>query len=184
MKFFASLAAATLAAASLATPAQAYVSNGLITKAQRGEIGRTLKQGGVDLIFVSYCSEKGLAGIYNHERMTLKVCEENIDSGVEMDTTIAHEMVHATQHCVGSIMGVEGLLPIHTLLAQSDPDQAHEWLKAINASAAPKSTHVESSAKFNGRLIATSIEREAYALENDPMRVLGLYRAACIDEDE
>ena len=183
MKLFTPLAAATLAALSVATPAQAYTGNRLLTADQRADLGRDLERAGVDLIFVSLCPDDDMAGIYNHQRMTLKVCTENIHSGAFLDEVIAHETVHVIQHCVGRFLGVEGLMPVHSLLAQDDPAVANQWLININRRAAGKTGDVHASAKFNGRNLATSLEREAYALENDPLQVHDLLKAACLRED-
>lgn len=171
----------TAAVAAPFQPAQAG-SRGLLTADQRAAFGRDLERAGVDLIFTSSCPDD-MAGIYNHERMTLKVCSENIDSGAFLDEVIAHETVHVIQHCVGSFLGVEGLMPIHSLLAQGDPAVANQWLVNINRQSAGKTGDVHASVKFNGRNLATSLEREAYALENDPLQVHGLLKAACLNED-
>lgn len=183
MKLLTSLTAATLAALSVATPAQAYTSDRLLTADQRAALGRDLERANVDLIFTSNCPDD-MAGIYDRQRMTLKVCTENIHSGAFMDEVIAHETVHVVQHCVADHMGVEGLLPIHTMLAQSDAKVAHQWLTAINSAASEKIRSVEASAKFNMRGITTSLEREAYALERQPLLVHSLLRTACLGESD
>lgn len=177
MKLLTALAATVAALTMSAAPAAAE-----LTATQRRAMGADLARVGVEMIFTDHCPD-GMAGVYNSKHMTMKVCSANIHTNAFLDEVVAHESVHVIQHCIASRMGVEGLLPIHTMVAQRNPEAAHKWLTWVNSASVGKAERVNSSSEFNGSGISVSLEREAYALEDEPAEVHGLLRSACLGED-
>jgi len=166
--------AAALATLAVAAPAQAF------TKTEAHAWGNAFGKAGVRFISDDHCAERDLLGLYQPESRTITVCTNNIPTLALLRETIAHEAIHAAQHCVGRRLGVDSLLPIHTMLASSDPELAYKWQLGINEAAARKSSQVALSADHNTRGLTVQVEREAYAMESRPDYAIQMLRAACI----
>ena len=163
-----------LAALAFATPAQA------LTDSQIQAWGSSFKAAGVKLVDKDNCDEPDLLGLYQPHNRTITVCFNNISTVELLHETIAHESVHAAQHCVGRRFGIDTLLPLHTMLATSNPKLAYEWQLMVNKAAARKSSEVALSAGHNTRTLDAHIEREAYALESQNDFAFKMFRAACL----
>ena len=167
------LLATAFAALALATPAQAF------TQSEIRAWGASFGEAGVDYIVKEDCAPD-LTAFYQPETRSIHVCTNNIPTVQLLKEATAHEATHAAQHCVGRALGVDAMLPIQTLLAQTDPKLAFEWQLAINNATEGKSALIAKSTTFNTRGITVSLEREAYALESDPAGALRIFRAACL----
>ena len=170
MKTFLATAFAALA---LATPAQAF------TQSEIRAWGASFREAGVRYIAKKDCAPD-LTAFYQPETRSIHVCTNNIPTVQLLKEATAHEAAHAAQHCVGRALGVDAMLPIQTLLAQTDPKLAFEWQVAVNDATEGKSAVIAKSTTFNTRGITVSLEREAYALESIPAAALKMFRAACL----
>jgi hypothetical protein len=167
--------AAALASVAIASPANAALSNQELRL-----IGRSFERAGVSLVSKKGC-KPGLAGSYKPSTKTITVCLGNINSPEGLDEVVAHESIHAAQHCAATALGVPGLLPISVLLS-TKPDLAADWLRMVDNASAINAKGIAGSSAVNTRGITPLLEREAYAMENDPMAANGLFRAACLGE--
>ena len=178
MKTFLATAFTALA---LATPAQAELSPHL--KAEARAWGTSFRQAGVSFVSSESC-EPDLAAHYEPGNRTITVCRNNVRTIDLYRESVAHEAIHAAQHCVGKRLGVDAMLPIQTFLAQIDPKLGFEWQLTINNATEGKSAEIAKSTTFNTRGITVSLEREAYALESDSATALKIFRAACLKTAE
>jgi len=167
-------AAVAFATLAVAAPAQA------LTDSQIQAWGSSFRAAGVKLADKDQCDEPDLLGLYEPHNRTITVCLNNISSVELLHETIAHESVHAAQHCVGKRLGTDTLLPLQTMLATTNPKLAYEWQLMVNKAAARKSSEVALSAGHSTRTLNAQIEREAYALESRNDFALKMFRAACL----
>ena len=174
MKIFPAIAAA-LASVAIASPASAALSNQELRL-----IGRSFDRAGVSLVGKENC-KPGLAGLYTPSTKTITLCLGNINSPEDLDEVVAHESIHAAQHCVATRLGVPGLLPISVTLS-TKPDLAASWLHMVDNASAINAKNIAGSSAVNTRGITPLLEREAYAMENDPMGASQVFRAACLGE--
>ena len=167
------LLATAFAALALATPAQAF------TQSEIRAWGASFREAGVRYIAKEDCAPD-LTAFYQPETRSIHVCTNNIHTVELFKEATAHEATHAAQHCIGKALGVNAMLPIQTLLAQTDPKFAFEWQLAVNSATEGKRAVIAKSTTFNTRGITVSLEREAYALESDSAAALKIFRAACL----
>jgi hypothetical protein len=167
-------------AAALASVAIASPANAALSRQELRLIGHSFKRAGVSLVSKEVC-KPGLSGFYTASTKTITLCLSNLNSPEDIDETVAHESVHAAQHCTATALGVPGLLPISITLS-TNPDLAAAWLRKVNNASAIHAKGIAGSSAFNTRGITPLLEREAYALENEPMAANGLFRAACLGE--
>jgi hypothetical protein len=151
-----------------------------VTKADRQEIGASLERAGVRLIFTEHC-EAGLQGLYHHGRKTMTVCTAALRYADEVDEVIAHESIHAAQHCAAQRLGKPGLMPLLNLLSDNT-ELSISWLQLVNSSAQRKAASIHASSNFNTQGITPELEREAYAFEDDALSANTLFKAACLGE--
>jgi hypothetical protein len=175
MKKLLATTAAALAALTIATPAQAALS-----EQDLRFIGRSLSRAGVSIDIKETC-KPGLAGWYESSTKQIAVCINNLSSTNEVDELIAHESIHAAQHCVGAILDVPGLMPIAMLLS-TKPELSDWWLRKVNGAVTVNARGIAGSSAFNTRGLTPQLEREAYAMESNPMEANRLFRAACLGE--
>ena len=161
----------------LATPAQAF------TQSEIRAWGASFREAGVRYIAKEDCAPD-LTAFYQPETRSIHVCTNNIHTVELFKEATAHEATHAAQHCIGKALGVNAMLPIQTLLAQTDPKLAFEWQVAVNDATEGKSTLIAKSTTFNTRGITLSLEREAYALESNSAAALKMFRSACLKTAE
>ena len=157
-------AAAAFAALTFATPAQAYVSQADI-EATRA-IVQKLRATGVTVTTPSSCPG-GQAGLYSFSTSTLTICPLAMQSRELFVETIAHEAVHAAQHCVNG-----------PLIATVRKDRVGVWAKNIANGLLYKWDHVKAHTKHLDA-DARAIEYEAYSLEASPATVLAILKKAC-----
>ena len=170
-------AAVALATLTLATPAQAELGPHL--KAQARAWGAAFGQAGVRFVDSKSCPP-GLAAKYEPANRTITVCSNNVRTVYHYREAVAHEAIHAAQHCVGLRLGVDTMLPLQTKLAEYDPELAYKWQLMVNELVANKGDALAQSKRFNSRGITAPLEREAYAVESQNDLALGLFRAACL----
>lgn len=151
-----------------------------LTKADRQAIGASLERAGVQLILSERC-EPGLQGVYHNGRKTLTVCLNALRNIDEFDAVIAHESIHAAQHCAAQHLGKPGLMPLLNILSD-DTELSISWLRLVNESAQHKAAHIRSSAQFNRAGLTPELEREAYTFEDDPISANKLFKAMCLGE--
>ena len=165
--------AAAFAALALAAPAQAF------TQSDARAWGASFREAGVRYITEEDCAPD-LSAFYEPKTRSIHVCINNIHTVELYGEALAHEGIHAAQHCVGEALGVDAPLPIQTLLAQTNPKLAFEWQLSVNHATEGKSDVMAKSMRLNTRGITVSLEREAYALESDTAAALRMFRAACL----
>jgi 3-deoxy-D-arabino-heptulosonate 7-phosphate (DAHP) synthase len=159
------LIAAAVAALAIATPAQAqHVSQADLnyTKAILDKLSKI----GVTISTPTICP-KDLAGKYDRSTASLMICPvamENDAIGVE---TIAHEAIHAAQHCVGG--------PLADTVLEADRSS---YAKDIAAALRGKAEHVYDSTR-DLTLERRVAEYEAYAFESSPELVLSILNKVC-----
>ena len=171
------LLATAFAALALATPAQAELSPSL--KAEARAWGTSFRQARVHLVTSDSCPPD-VAAHYEPGVRTVTVCRNNLRTVDDYREAVAHEATHAAQHCVGRRLGVNAMLPLHTMLAEADPELAYKWQLAVNEAVAGKGEALAQSKSFNSRGITAPLEREAYAVESQNDFALKLFRAACL----
>ena len=167
------LLATAFAALALAAPAQAF------TQSDARAWGASFREAGVRYISKEDCAPN-LSAFYEPKTRSIHVCMTNIHTVELYGEALAHEAIHAAQHCVGEVLGVDAPLPIQTLLAQTNPKLAFEWQLHVNNAVKGKSDLVAKSMRVNTRGLTVSLEREAYALESNPATALRMFRAACL----
>ena len=126
--------------------------------------GNALDRAGINVVLSDHCPPNLLAS-YTPSRRAITLCRGRYDSNAELYDAIAHESVHAIQHCAARRLGSTALLPIANLIAQDNPKLAGEFLLATTEVSASKTYQMQASTRFNGRAFALQLEREAYALE-------------------
>ena len=171
------LLATAFAALTLATPAQAELSPRL--KAEARAWSAAFTQAGVRFVNSRSCPPD-MAAQYEPGNRTITVCVNNVKTLDFYRESVAHEAIHAAQHCVGRRLGVNAMLPLHTMLAETDPELAYKWQLAVNDAVAGKGDALAQSKSFNSRGITAPLEREAYAVESQNDFALKLFRAACL----
>ena len=172
------LLATAFTALALATPAQAEQLSPHL-RAEARAWGTAFRQAGVSFVSSESC-EPDLSAYYEPGNRTITICESNVETVDDYREAVAHEAIHAAQHCVGRRLGVDDMLPLHTMLAEKDPEIAYKWQLAVNKAAARKGDLLAQSREFNSRGITAPLEREAYALESDSAAALKIFRAACL----
>jgi hypothetical protein len=156
-------AVAAFAALSFATPAQAYVSQADIA-ATKGIIQK-LRSIGVTINTPSQCIND-LAGEYSHSTSTLTVCPAAMASEALLIETVAHEAVHAAQHCVGGA--------IATVNGRSANENAKLLIDMVGDKFADVARVTEGLSPA-----ARVREYEAYGLEDSPATVLSILNKVC-----
>jgi len=141
--------------------------------------GNLMAQAGVRFVTTETC-EPGVAASYTPSTRTIELCTNANQSIAQLRETIAHEITHATQHCVARNLGMDGMVPITTGLAQSSPDLASYFMQYVHRYTTAKASDISFSTRYNGRPIALQLEREAYALEAEPEFAFKLFAGACI----
>jgi hypothetical protein len=126
-------------------------------------------------IRVQPCSSRR-AGSYIPSQRTIVLCQAAVlHSRALTVETLAHEAVHAAQHCVGRATGTGGLVPIGQLLAAQG--QGTELLELATQAIRNKALDVTYSTKSNPNTLMS--EAEAYALESHPNLAFQLLAAVC-----
>jgi len=144
------------------------------------KLGAAMAQAGVRFQTTKNCPSD-VAAVYTASTRTITVCLGAIKSLEQTREVLAHEVTHATQHCVARNLGVQGLLPIATGLAQSNPQLAADFMKYTRTNTSAKASDIDFSTRYNGKAISLQLEREAYALESEPEFAFQLFAAACIN---
>lgn len=157
-------AAAALAALCFTSPARAYVSEANIgyTKA----IIQKLRDTGVTIVRPTTCP-RSLVGKYEPSTAVLMLCPSAMADEELFVQTVAHESIHAVQHCVGG--------PLANVNGHSAEDNAKTLVEAIGRDKLP---HVLRVIQGLGPVAAIN-EYEAYALEDFPDIALGLLNRFC-----
>jgi len=147
------------------------------TRAERW--AQALHRNGTGLVLDKHCASD-LAGIYSTRYRTITVCLNNISSVDELYEVIAHEAVHATQHCIGIANGKPGeLLPISVFLAQHDPALATQWMAMMRYGGELKQYAMRGSRQYNHNPTTPLLEEEAYTLEDRPDDALFFFNDLC-----
>jgi len=156
-----------------------------LTREQRGAYGAVLQRAGITLDFKEDCGSTSLVGRYDPADRTLTVCMDVVmtaaDPAALADETIAHETVHAAQHCLGRKLGMSGMVPLQ-LAFTDDADLTSWWINYVNRNTVGKQRELGLSSAYNKRGITPTLEREAYALEGEPELVFKYFRAVCLGE--
>lgn len=141
--------------------------------------GITFHQAGVQMEVDRDC-RGSIAGHYTPSSRTITVCLNNINSIRELYAVMAHEAIHAAQHCVGIANGRPGeLMPLSIVLAKSDPALAVQWMAVMRRGGEAKSYGMSGSRRHNRSLTTPLLEEEAYTLEDHPEDALSFFRSAC-----
>lgn len=141
--------------------------------------GATLRRNGTGLVFKENCANS-LVGVYSTRYRTITVCLNNISSVDELYEVVAHEAVHATQHCIGILNGRPNkLLPISVFLAQHDPALATQWMAMMRYGGERKQYAMRGSRQFNHDPATPLLEEEAYTLEDRPEGALFFFNDLC-----
>ena len=158
-------AAAAFAALTLATPAQAYVSqaDSDTTKA----VIQKLRDIGVSVVLPTTCP-RGLAGKYEPGTAVLMLCPAATADESLLVETVAHETVHVVQHCVGG-----------TLASTNTNLDTTKYAKNLAAAIGPTKLPHVFKVTDGMRPVAAVHEYEAYALEDRPDIVLRLLNRFC-----
>ena len=116
------------------------------------------------------------AGGYILSTRTIQLCQGATSNGLAfLAETLAHEAVHAAQHCVGLHTGSNDMVPIGQLLAAHG--QGTQLLEMATRTIAIKGHNITGSTRGDSRLLM--IEAEAYALEDHPTQAIQLMEAVC-----
>ena len=157
-------AAAACAALTFATPAQAYVSQA-DQDATKGIIQK-LRATGVTITRPTICP-KGMAGKYDFGTATLMLCPSAMNNEALFVETVAHEAVHAAQHCAQG-----------PLVMTVRPERVDGYSKNIAMAIGNKWAHVDAQTQGLDQEQRV-MEYEAYAFESRPTTVLSILNKVC-----
>ena len=130
---------------------------------------------GIRITFPSACRPDQAAG-YILSSKTIFLCPESLARGEAYAAeALAHEAVHAAQHCVALRLGQSGLISIGSLLATHG--HGTNLLVLAQQTIASKGDVIRASAKGNPQLLL--VEAEAYALEDHPTQAIQVMSAVC-----
>ncbi len=141
----------------------------------------TLRRGGVNTILKENCPPQFIAS-YVISRREIHICPLAATYGWPMlKEAIAHEAIHAAQHCNGDAMGGATLRPLgHYLMAKlpdTDPELG-SFFQLMDLVRQQKQQQIEDSVAGRGDLFLL-LEVEAYAFEDAPSEALDLFMAFC-----
>lgn len=151
-----------------------------------------LQQGGVALIRMPLCVPGQLA-LYVPSKRQIQLCPDASGNQQQLLKTIAHEAVHAAQHCTAIRFGprpfrfTDRLLPTSRMIVYNpDPathqryynfvQQAKSWHEKEIVGSIALTTHNPSPQLFRELV---ELEAEAYGLANEPKSALQMFLAFC-----
>lgn len=177
MTFTRTITAAAITAAALLTASPAVAYQPADTSQ---EWGRRMAQAGVRFHQNQNCP-RGVAGFYDRPTRTIHVCMKAIRSVPELLEVVAHEAVHATQHCAAIAHGrPDVLMPISMFVGTHDPIAGAEMAGLMRQKAtARRASGVAFSSSMNGHHTTPALEEEAYALEDHTTLAQDLLRTVC-----
>lgn len=136
--------------------------------------GASLNRSGISVDINSPCDPRA-ASYYIPSRRTILLCHGALSNGPAfMAEAIAHEAVHAAQHCLGLAHNRDTLMPISTFLAA----RGYTHFAGITRQTLySRASSVSGSMRIgNGSAL---IEAEAYAMEKHPTQAIELLEASC-----
>lgn len=137
--------------------------------------GANAARSGVRITFPNTCRPGQAAGYLIASR-TIFLCPAAFSRGqAYVAEALAHEAVHAAQHCVGIGLGSGGFVSLGSLLATHG--HGTDLLTKAHNAMASKGDVIRNSA--NGRPDMLLIEAEAYALEDHPTQAIQVMAAVC-----
>lgn len=146
--------------------------------------GVALARAGIGFKRFSTCDPGHLASYTSSDR-SIWICPAALrDDAPSLYETVAHETVHAMQHCAGRKEGSNRLMPLALFLHRNGEKQvARQFLTRAFRETAAKTYAINQSLSLGSGsrspLISESLEREAYALEDEPNLVLKLLPVFC-----
>jgi hypothetical protein len=159
------LIAAAIAAVAIGVPAQAAPVTGASIATTKAILTK-LVQVGVTIATPTICPSD-MWGEYNYSTATLTLCPDTLKNDAMAVETIAHEAIHAAQHCVGG-----------PLVSTVSPNRVDGYAERIVAAIGHKSRHVLRVTE-NLSEAARVREYEAYAFEGHPDLVLQILNKVC-----
>jgi hypothetical protein len=171
--FLAAIAALSLfPAPALADPAtQAWIRRATVTL-QRGGVGTYVRED----------CPPGFLAKYVIPRREIHLCPLAVAHGWPvLKEAIAHEAIHAAQHCNGDIMGETQLVPLIYFWASHSPNDPKlaQFMNVLRDTYRRKGHQIDRSVANRGdRLLV--LETEAYALEGTPDEAMEIFAAFCI----
>jgi hypothetical protein len=167
---------AALAAITLIFPSTAKGSPEWVDHAQQVFAG-----GGVRLTYGPGCPVNQLAA-YRPTHRNIHICKAATLGGWPMVIeSIAHEAIHAAQHCAATLVGSRRqLVPLGAVVHRQYGENSAEFRKFqqfLLAQVAGKTDRVYASSR--GDSYASALELEAYAFEGHPRQALDVFRAFC-----
>lgn len=137
--------------------------------------GANAARSGVRITFPNTCPPSQAAGYLIASR-TIFLCPAAFSRGeAYVAEALAHEAVHAAQHCVAIGTGRSGFSSLSTLLAAHG--HGTELLQRAQKAIATKGDVIRASSKGNAEMLL--IEAEAYALEDHPTQAIQVMAAVC-----
>jgi hypothetical protein len=176
MKAILPVACAFLAALA-AAPISAHAADSLY---DAKEWGRTFRRAGIAFNYSETCADRTLSGMYSRKKRQIFLCLNNIRTESQLKETLAHEAMHAAQHCLGMRERMDQLVSVHTALAGKNPETANEWLSLIHERTQSKASGIAYSAQQHNYSVV--LEKEAYYMEDYPEEALEWVKLACLGE--
>lgn len=167
---------AALAAITFASPPAAGSSPQWVDHAQR-----VLASGGVSLTYGPGCPVGQLAA-YRPAIRSVHLCSAVAQGGwAVVIEAIAHEAIHAAQHCAAAMVrSPQPLIPLGLVVHRRYGENSPEFRKLqqfLVTEIAGKTDQVYASGR--GDSYINALELEAYAFEGHPRQALDIFQAFC-----
>ena len=135
----------------------------------------SIRQAGVEITTPPTC-KANTAALYTFSTRTITICPEAVRRGYSyVAEALAHEAVHAAQHCLGRRLGLNAPRPIGIWLSQEFGDE--RLLSFTKRTAGRKAADIHASTRLNPSYYMA--EMEAYALEDFPNEAIQLLTEIC-----
>lgn len=146
--------------------------------------GEALRNAKIGLKRFDACQPGHLASYHSEDRSIWVCPAATRNDAPSIYETIGHEVVHAMQHCAGITEGKNRLMPLSLFLHRNGEEQvARQFLDRAYRETASKTYAINQSLSMGSGshtpLISEGLEREAYALEDEPDLVLTLLPIFC-----
>ena len=137
-----------------------------------------LRTGNVELTTGRFCNGMRVA-TYTKINRTIDLCPLAFATEQSLKEAIAHEAIHAAQHCAGLAKGRDTYRPLGLVLLDGDyPNGTAVLLRVVNDAQATKSRQIASS-NPTGSLLIKMLESEAYGFESYPDDAIGIFQLFC-----
>jgi len=142
----------------------------------------TLRHGGVSTVVRDNC-QPGYMAYYQPADRVLAICPLARFYGPAMvQESIAHEAIHAAQHCAGRWMGVKHMIPLGTYYMNRVPagDPGLETFFKLMAHTYATRRLVINRSTAGGSELLRLMEIEAYAYEIRPDTAMDIFAEFCV----